>query len=338
MEDKLEKKYGVMLLTESTLDIILQIEGDFPILGGGTRLVKKMSLEPGGEGNIFIVFNRLGGNILPVGPLSNDHYGKFLRHSYEEQGIDISQLRMVEGFETPVANCIIDEKGCHTFVSKLAGREFVQSEKMIELLNECKGLFVSGYHLVDDESDFYKLDLQLIEAAKEQGLPLFFDPGPLVNEIRKEALDKVIKNATVISLNHEEAQLLTGLTDEEKAALELKKRTDGIVAVKSGGKGCCVASDEGCKWYPGFQVKVIDTMGAGDSFIGALMYAWTEGFDKDTCFILANASGAVKASKLGTGSQVPTFEEIVAILEENGYNIPKICKKTGKFTKLELSC
>lgn len=329
-------KYDVLLLTESTLDIILEIEGSFPILGGCTRRVKNTFLEPGGEGNILIMFSRMGGKILPVGPLGDDYYGTYLRNAYKKQGIDTSCLKTVKGFDTPVANCIIDEQGEHSFVSYLKGCEFVEEEEVAKLLEECGGLFVSGYHIVDADSAFFRLTLRLIDAAKKQGIPIFFDPGPLAGQMEQRALQKVLANSTVISLNNEEACSLTKCVDEETAAEKLAEQTNGVIVVKAGGQGCYVWFEGKGKWYPGFQVKVVDTMGAGDSFLGALMYAWVKGFDMDTCFILANAAGAVKTAKFGTGTKVPTFDEMVAILERNGYNIPEVCKNVKKFVELKL--
>ncbi len=338
MEEKTGSKCRVLLLTESTLDIILEMEGTFPIAGGCSRRVKKTTFEPGGEGNIIIVFNRMGGSAMPTGPLGEDAYGEFLRNAYKEQGVDTSQLKVVEGFKTPVANCIIDEKGEHTFVSTLQGCRFSEFEEVLKLLESCEGLFVSGYHVVDKDSDFFSLTLKLVSAAKQRGIPVFFDPGPLADKIDKNALREILSSTTVISLNQEEAYLLTGNEDIEQAAAELLTEMDGTVVVKSGGRGCYTADKERKRWYSGFKVKAVDTMGAGDSFVGALMYAWLSEFDRDTCFIFANAVGAAKAAKLGTGSKVPTFNEVVAILEQNGYNIPKICKKEGRFVELKLSC
>ena len=66
------------------------------------------------------------------------------------------------------------------------------------------------------------------------------------------------------------------------------------------------------------------------------IYGYLEGFDLNTCLTLANASGAVKATKFGSGRSVPTFDEVVELLENNGYNINKASKKAGKFINLEL--
>lgn len=328
MDRNKKKEYDVLVLTASTVDMIIEMEGTFPINGGCTRCVKSSHPEPGGEGNLMIVCSRMGGKVLPVGPLGNDYYGSYLISAYQKEGIDTSQLRTVENYRTPVANCIIDEEGIHTFVSTIGSCVFAGDEEILELLGQCKGLYLNGYNLANADQPFCPVSLKLLREAVRLNREIFFDTGPLCHEIDSEILDEVLQNSSVIALNDEEARMLTGYEDPELSADVLSKRTKGLVIVKAGGRGCYAMSSQSVgRWYPGFSVPVVDTMGAGDSFLGALIYAWQNGWEIDSCIVFANAAGAVKASKLGTGTQVPTFSEMVAILENNGYNFPVTGKK-----------
>lgn len=328
----------LLLLSSSTVDVILEFEGTFPIEGGVSRQVIDTAMEPGGEGNLLIVFNRMGGNILPVGPVGDDYYGQFLRSSLDTLGIDTSQLRTVPGFATPVANCLIDQNGIHSFVSTIHGCAFAPDEEVLAQLERCKGVTLSGYYLTDPEHAFYVLTRKLARRGKALGLPVFFDPGPFAASLTPEAMEDIYQCATVISLNDEEALALSGEAEPEKAAGVLCGRTDALVLVKAGPRGCYARkSGEPGAWHPGFRVRTVDTMGAGDSFLAAFMFAWISGCDRDTCLVLANAAGAVKASKYGTGTKVPTFAEMVAILEKNGYTIDREFKDRQSFAGIQLS-
>ncbi len=321
--DKDKKTYDILVLTASTVDMIIEMEGTFPVEGGCTRRIKASHPEPGGEGNLMIVCSRMGGKILPVGPLGNDPYGSWLIEAYREQGIETAYLKTAENYQTPVANCIIDENGTHSFISTIDSSMFVGWEKTTELMDICKGFYLCGYHLSDSKQPFCSLSMNLLRRASRLKREVFFDPGPLCRKIEPDILEEALKSATVIALNHEEAEALTGCADPAAASEILRRRTDALLLLKAGARGCYASSVGGeGRWYPGFRVPLVDTMGAGDSFLGAFVYAWLQKWDLATCVAWANAAGAAKTAKLGTGTQVPTFDEIVAILKKNGYNFP----------------
>lgn len=331
------KTHDVLLLYSSTVDVILEMEGTFPILGGTSRQVIDLQMEPGGEGNILLAFNRMGGNILPTGPIGEDHYADFLRRVMEKERVDLSAMCVVPGFQPPIAHCIIDAEGTHSFVSSLASADYAREEEVIALLEQCRGMCLSGYYLIDPEEPFYGLSLHLAAHAAELGMPVFFDPGPLADKILPEAMQQVYRDCAVLCMNDTEAHILSGAAEPEQAAERLCGLTQALVIVKAGGRGCYVRRGTNAgKWYGGFRVRAVDSMGAGDSFLGALMFAWISGGDQDTCVTLANAAGAVKVSKYGTGTKVPTFGEMVAILEENGYNVPAECKNDRSFAKFRV--
>ncbi len=326
-------KHDLLLLSSSTVDVILEMEGAFPIQGGCTRCILRSGMEPGGEGNLLITFRRMGGNPLPAGPLGSDHYGRFLQGAYQEQGIDISQLRFIEGYHSPVAYCVVDEGGAHSFVTALDACKFAENEQVLALLETCGSLYLSCYYMANPSNPYFHLALSLARRAQELGLPVFFDPGPLAGSLSASVLDVIFSCSSVISLNEEEAAILSGKAQPEAAAEALSQFTKALIIVKAGGRGCfAVQAGESGKWYPGFPVKTVDTMAAGDSFFGAFLYAYLRKWELDSCLTFANAAGAVKASKRGTGTQVPTFDEMVAILEKNGYRVSNESKLSRTFS------
>ncbi|HWS28931.1 MAG TPA: carbohydrate kinase family protein [Clostridia bacterium] len=324
--------YDVLFLTAPTVDVIIEMEGCFPIQGGCTRRVLKTYPEPGGPGNILIVFNRMGGNILPVGPIGEDYYGKYLLDAYHAEHIETGQLYVTQGYSTPVANCIIDKTGVHSFISTFGSCVFAKDEDVVALMDCCRGLCLSGYNLANDTRAFRYLSMELLRRAHALKREVFFDPGPLVGEIDPAIFFEVLRKSTVIALNDEEARIATGCTDPVDAASTLIRQTDALILVKAGARGCYATSSRRIGgWFPAFQVPLVDTTGAGDSFLGAFMYAWMKRWSIKACVTFGNAAGAVKASKFGTGTQVPTLGEMVEILEKNGYTIANICKETERF-------
>lgn len=331
------KLYDVFMLTASTVDHIIKMDGTFPILGGCSRIIKDDYYEAGGEGNLLICFSRLGGKILPFGPLGNDFLGTFLKKVFIDEGIDVSGLKTVKTYKTPTVECLVDDNGVHSFVSALGHCKFAEEKEIFDALDKCKAVCIWGYSLAYPEHSFYQLTLSLVKHAVDHGLKVYYDPGPLVGKISAEVTEFVLKNSDIISMNDEEAFLMTGLKDVEEAAWKAAEVCKGVVVVKAGAKGCFVIDkNKQGKWYPGFKVKTVDTSGAGDSFMSALMYADLNNWDLDTSITFANAAGAVKASKFGTGRDVPTFDEMVKFLTENNYNVSECSIISKRFCDLDL--
>ncbi len=334
---KTDKPYGMFVLCASTVDNIIKLDGTFPIEGGITVTASDSQLEPGGEGNLIICFNRMGGKALPVGAVGTDDvYSDFMINAYTELGVETSCLKRIDGYRLPVANCIVDAEGRHTFLSYMPGVDFDSDENIMSKLELCQAYYMSGYYLAKGHH-FYDLALKIMHKANEYGIPVFFDPGPCLENASEELKKELLEHVDVFCMNEVEGKALTGIADPEKAAEYLKERTEALILMKYGARGCYVtAQGLAGKWYPGFKVRMVDTMGCGDSFLSTFMYGYLEGFDLDTCIILGNAAGAVKAAKFGTGRNVPTFDEVVTMLENNGYTVNETSKQTGRFTDLEL--
>jgi sugar/nucleoside kinase (ribokinase family) len=271
-----------------------------------------------------------------VGPIGTDLYSDFLIKVSDQLGIDSSYLSVVEGYQVPVANAIVDDKGVHTFVSYMPGVKFDSDENILSKLELASGYYLSGYYLVNDHP-FMDISMKLMNRAKELGLPVFFDPGPVIGEAPKELVKQVLQYADVISPNETELKVLTGISDPVEAAEYLKEQSNALILAKQGPEGCYVTGENmDGKWYAAFDSPRVDTSGCGDSFLAAFMYGYLEGFDVETCVHLANAAGSVKAGKFGTGRNVPTIAEIITMLEKNGYPVNEQSKKLGKMVNLQL--
>jgi len=90
-----------------------------------------------------------------------------------------------------------------------------------------------------------------------------------------------------------------------------------MVVLKLGGEGCAVSSGSGFKRIPGFEVRAVDTTGAGDAFNAALTYGHLVGWPLEKAARFANIVGAVKVTKMGAGVNVPTKAEIDRFLTEH---------------------
>ena len=91
-----------------------------------------------------------------------------------------------------------------------------------------------------------------------------------------------------------------------------------LVIVKLGADGCRVHRGAESVELSAVPVPVVDTTGAGDSLDAAVIYGYLSGMELQSLAVLANAAGAAKVQKRGTGRNVPTLAEIRAVLKRSG--------------------
>jgi sugar/nucleoside kinase (ribokinase family) len=104
----------------------------------------------------------------------------------------------------------------------------------------------------------------------------------------------------------------------------LLARGPRILVIKQGAAGCTVVTRDCLERVPGFQVPVVDTVGAGDCFDAAFLAGYLNGLSLWECGRLANAMGAA-VGKVDAGRNTPTCDEVVVLLRQAGDRIELTC-------------
>jgi sulfofructose kinase len=125
---------------------------------------------------------------------------------------------------------------------------------------------------------------------------------PLTPELIRE-IDFVITSSRFPTL-------FTGIPDREKALLELQKHTSGFVCATLGSEGAMALADGRILLAKGFEVKVVDTTGAGDVFHAGFIYGLLQNWEAVEILRFANAVAALKCRDLGGRREIPALEEV----------------------------
>jgi 5-dehydro-2-deoxygluconokinase len=141
---------------------------------------------------------------------------------------------------------------------------------------------------------------------------MFWDSPELATVEAESALSKV----TVAVGNKEECDVAVGETDPHRAADALLERGIELAIVKQGPKGVLAKTRDGAVEVPPYFVEVVNGLGAGDSFGGALCYGLIQGWKLDDVLRFANVAGAIVASRLECSTAMPTTDEVAAIVKE----------------------
>ena len=222
-------------------------------------------------------------------------------------------------------NCValISSDAERTFVS-WPGAEGVLSPDLLAPVSVLPGdwVFSSGYTLSYPSSREALADW--IEALPS-GVPFVFDPTPVIADIPRSVLERVLARSTWLSCNTAEAAMIAGAGDLETVAARLLEaycpKAEGVV-IRAGANGCVVRLASGeTRAIPGFEVAAVDTNGAGDTHIGAFISALSRGVPVFEAARYANAAAALSVTRHG-GSSAPDYHDIETFLRHAGRSAP----------------
>ena len=269
------KKYDVIALGEILIDFTPCGKSEV-----GQRLFEQ---NPGGApANVLTALSRFGRKTAFIGKIGRDMHGNFLKEVLVENGVSVEGLVEDENVFTTLAFVALSDTGERSFsFARKPGADTMLTEAEVkrELISESKVFHIGSLSLTAEPAK--QATLKALAYAKEAGCIISYDPNyraPLwdskADAIRE--MRSVIPFVDVIKLSDEETELLTDVAEPEGAAKKLIEQGVKIVAVTLGANGALVATKGGYVHIAGFESKVVDTTGAGDSFWGGFLHKLLE--------------------------------------------------------------
>jgi ribokinase len=155
-----------------------------------------------------------------------------------------------------------------------------------------------------------EIEAAIINLCAKYKVPVQLNPAPAY-KLSKDLLSKV----TYITPNDLELSILTGMKTDtienaKKAVKKLLSLGPKNVISTLGGNGAMIGDKNGIRHIPGFKVKVVDTVGAGDAFNGGFAYAISKGHKIDDAVRFANAVGGLAVTKQGAFPSMPSLKQV----------------------------
>lgn len=315
-----KKKFVVIGIGDLVADLIATID-HFPIEPGQCQYIGSFDVQPGGMGNFLIAGARIGMDMTVLGAMGKDVYSETVLAALSAENVKTDLVKLIPGVPSKVVLTLVEGNGKHVFLSYEGGdiESMFLNNDWIHSLESADALLVLGYAL--NETYLQNALLQSINIVKNSGGIVFFDPGPKVLEISDYALEAALCASDVMLLTKEELALLMSRVGK-RSIQELMTANLFTVCVKLGPTGCRIFQADQVVTCPGYRVEVRDTSAAGDSFAAAFIYGILSGWNLAETGVFANAMGAAKVSKLGTGRNVPTLDEIRSIYAANSIQFP----------------
>ncbi|KAA3471215.1 5-dehydro-2-deoxygluconokinase [Gossypium australe] len=296
--------------------------------------------EAGGNCNMAIAAARLGLKCVAIGHVGNEIYGKFLEDVLQAEGIGMVGMSEEtdvlnapsSSYETLLCWVLVDPLQKHGFCSRADFSKEPAFSWMNTLSEEVKRAFKRSRILFCNGYDFDELSphmiISAVEYAVEVGTSVFFDPGPRGKSLlsgtveEQKALKHFLRMSDVLLLTSDEAESLTGLVDPILAGQELLRKGNRTkwVVVKMGPKGSILITKFSITCASAFKVKIMDTVGCGDSFVAAIAYGFIHNIPLVTTLAFANAVGAATAMGCGAGRNVATLKQVVELMEKPDLN------------------
>lgn len=247
---------------------------------------------------------RLGHRVGFIGAVGDDDFGTCLLSRLHADGLDTAHCPRVPDRATGVAFVTYFSSGDRRFLYHIAHAAAGQMPDLDRGYFEgVKFLHICGSSLSVSE-EMRRKCYQAVEHTRAAGGRVSFDPN-LRPELLggEEALRRVcapvLSAAHVVLPSGDEAELLSGKTGAEAACRALLDLGPEIIALKRGAEGCTIYTAEEKVDAPAFEVEAVDPTGAGDCFDAGFVVGVLEGLPLDQVGRLANACGALGATRKG---------------------------------------
>ena len=324
-----EKKFDVIAMGRSGVDIYAEQ------VGSRLEDVRSFAKYLGGSPtNTMTCAARLGLKTGLITRVGNEHMGRFIRESLEKENVDTT---FVITDETRLTNLVMlglkDKKTFPLifFRENCADMNLSESDVDENYIIQSKAVLLSGTHLSTEKTALASEKMAKISRKHNIKVALDIDYRPVLWGLTSKGegenrfvqstavskhLQKYLPLCDLIVGTEEEIHIAGGSTNTINSLKEIRKITDAILVVKLGSSGCVVIEDEipqtfnDTKIYSGFKVDVFNVLGAGDGFMGGLLFGWLKGHNWDEILTYANACGALAVSRHGCTPAYPSFDEL----------------------------
>jgi len=262
---------------------------------GETIVGETFRVVMGGKGaNVAIAIGRLGGSVTMFGAVGDDDFGKKAIVNFKENNVGVDTIVALKNESTGSASITVAE-GNNTIIV-IGGANDKVDEKFIKSFEkQLLACDIIGTQLEIDPS----AALWLSRFARKNGKKFVFNRSP-----DKKYKPEIIDNADILIVNEIEINELGG----EGALLKHPNK----LILTEGANGVRFYDGNKMVHVPAPKVKVVDTVGAGDTFMGALIVKMSEGATLFDAIKFAAVAASLKCTKLGAQTAMPTRAEVEA--------------------------
>lgn len=301
-------RFNLSLPTGKIFDVVgmglnsvdfLTVVPEFPAPNSKMKMLQ-FSKQGGGQvATALVALSRWGVRTKYIGKVGGDELGQFSLQSIRQEGVDVSSVTIEPNATNQFATILVDvSTGDRTILWNRDDR-LLYREGELRKEEVCCGklLHLDGHDI--------RAAIQCARWAKEESIPTVVDLDKV-----EPLTSKLIQEIDFLITSSRFPTLFTGISDQKEAFLELQKKTRGFLCTTLGPSGAMAWVNGAISYAGGFNVKTLDTTGAGDVFHGGFIYGLLRNWEVEKILRFANAAAGLKCLDLGGRRGIPTLEKI----------------------------
>jgi len=307
-------KPKILVIGSSNTDMIIKL----PYLPGPgeTVLGSDFIITQGGKGaNQAVASARAGGDVIFISCLGDDLFGESTLKSLKNNGIDTSCIKVIPDIPSGIALINVSQTGENSISVAPGANSYL---KPSDITDNAEIIESADIILVQLEIPLETVET-VVSLAKKYNKPIILNPAPA-----RSLSQEIINNVTIITPNEKEACLLLGIdhTEESYAFSTRLLRELGADAVITtlGGNGAYYSMNGVEKHIKGYEVEVLDTTAAGDTFNGFLAVSIARGDSLEKAITIANRAASLSVTKFGAQDSIPYIDEVTRSLDNSDNN------------------
>lgn len=307
----------VWVLGSSNIDVTYRVK-EIP-RKGYTIQAQSCVTGTGGKGaNQAVAAAHWGAEVKMIGAVGEDINGQTLINALKSQKVNTDNVSVIKGVLSGNATILVDDNGANCITVFPGANQHVPIDANPGF---CEGdLLISQFEVNMDALEFY------FSEAKKSGVYTILNPSPY-----KCLSERLLKMTDMIVANESEAFEIGRVEVDSVAAartcgMEILKSGPGTVVITLGKLGAVAVTGEKTVHIPEYPVKVVDTQGAGDAFLGSLAAKLCEGVSLEEACMFANTVASISVSRRG-GTQVSLCSvketedmDLAKIIQVNSYS------------------
>nr|WP_308289396.1 MULTISPECIES: 5-dehydro-2-deoxygluconokinase [unclassified Mumia] len=274
----------------------------------------------GSPTNVAVAASRLGRRAAVITRTGEDPFGRFVHRALDGFGVDDRFVTAVAGLQTPVTFCEIfppDDFPLYFYRLPTAPDLQIRADELdLDAVRAADVFWVTGTGLAEEPSR--EATLAALEARGRRGVTVLdLDYRSMFWSSAAEATAQVARALPYVTVavgNREECQVAVGESDPESAAKALRDAGVDLAVVKQGPAGVLGSDRREHVVVPPVAVDVVNGLGAGDAFGGALCHGLLAGWDLRRTLEFANAAGAYVAGQLACADAMPDVDQVTTML------------------------
>jgi len=259
----------------------------------------------------LVAASRLGESAAYIGVLTDDNAGKFLMEDMKRYNVSTDYVSVCTGYTSFSSFVLLsgDTSSRTCVFHKGDIPPYVLTKEAETAIARAKVLMVDGNEM--------SAAIEGAKIAKENGTKVLYDAGGLY-----DGVENLLPFADIL-IPSEEFSLAHSKKDNVYDAAKWLYETYSpeVVVITCGKKGGIIYDGKDMKDYPAFQVNAIDSNGSGDVFHGAFAFCTAKCYDYYKSCVFSSAVSALKCTKVGARSAVPSYDDVIEFLKERGINV-----------------